>query len=99
MAYEFFKEEQIKSPEDLIKDCETPEQFERALELIGIIQGTAKAYYPDELITKFNVMDALQYGKESVKSGKGWNTPFVTGQLKDGTFVHVYITEAPTQTF
>ena len=53
----------------------------------------------NELITKFNVMDALQYGKESVKSGKGWNTPFVTGQLKDGTFVHVYITEAPTQTF
>lgn len=42
------------------------------------------------LVNRFNEADAKEYGPSSVKEGRGWNAPFVTGFLPDGTAAHVF---------
>jgi hypothetical protein len=45
-----------------------------------------------QLIARFNAEDTANYGPASVEPGRGWNLPFVTGSLPDGTVAHVFIT-------
>lgn len=42
-----------------------------------------------QLIAKFNKEDVAKYG--SVDQGRGWNAPFVTGSIPDGSYVHVFV--------
>lgn len=44
----------------------------------------------NELAKKFRNEDVKKYGKPD--AGANWLKPRVTGQLKDGTYVHVYLT-------
>ena len=53
-------------------------------------QEEAHAKAAQALVDKFNETDRKQYGPASVQIGKGWNTPRVIGQLRDGRFVHVF---------
>ena len=43
------------------------------------------------LIAKFNAEDTKQYGPASVRPGRCWNRPFVTGSIPSGEYVHVFI--------
>lgn len=43
-----------------------------------------------KLIKRFNREDTEKYGPESVCPGRGWNSEFVTGQIPNGTYVHVF---------
>lgn len=47
----------------------------------------------DALIAKFNAEDAKQYGPASITPGRGWNAPYVTGQLPlpNSDYAHVFI--------
>lgn len=44
----------------------------------------------EKLIEKFNKEDEKKYGAKPAP-GKEWNAPFVSGQLANGDFVHVFV--------
>lgn len=51
----------------------------------------------DKLIAKFNQEDAAAYGPQSIEPGRGWNAPYMSGQIPSGEFVHVFVHPEPNR--